>query len=263
MITKAYLGDKRVLQITHNGKKLINVPKLIANFTTGTYKSNGDNKTFTDLFTFSRAGKAWLVKDVGLQEYAVDVPRFANGLLIEKASTNHAPNSIYASAATTTINVTDMWDYEFKSTNTIIPHAKNPLNYLGNMFVFSVYVIPEAVTNVRMYFSDSDGYANANKDGKRYYRNSTISQSSGYTPHVRVEGVEAHTRMAQLEAGGLPTSWIKTGANTITTRPAEFLTTKVSGTTVTGDWDNTLTLSIVNGQLVHSGYGRIRSLEIK
>lgn len=35
-----------------------------------------------------------------------------------------------------------------------------------------------------------------------------------------------------------------------------------TATSITGDWDSTLTLSIVEGELVHSGYGRIRSLEI-
>ena len=40
-------------------------PKLQADFTTGTYKASGAAKAFTDLFTFTRAGKAWLVKEGG------------------------------------------------------------------------------------------------------------------------------------------------------------------------------------------------------
>src|SRR5699024_7766414 len=49
--------------------------------------------SFKDLFTFTRAGKAWLVKDTGLQEYAADVPRFDNGLLIEQSATNLLNNT--------------------------------------------------------------------------------------------------------------------------------------------------------------------------
>ena len=56
-------------------------------------------------------------------------------------------------------------------------------------------------------------------------------------------------------------SVIPTG-DVLVTRPADFLINKITGTTVTGDWDSTLNLSIVNGKLVHSGCGRIRSLEI-
>ena len=64
-----------------------------ADFTNDRYVKDGVPCSFKDLFTFSRAGKAWLVKDTGLQEYAADVPRLDNGLLIEQSATNLATHS--------------------------------------------------------------------------------------------------------------------------------------------------------------------------
>lgn len=247
------------------------IPKLQADFTTSTYTVNGASKTFADLFTFNRASKAWLVKDTGLQEYAADIPRFDNGLLIEKEATNYArwsflPENGEFSRKQGVYFPTSLGMWK-KSTSALSALYVNSLEVLTGDVVGSVCAA-EGQGNVsfnRMVFDNviasTSKLANTNVF---YYKSSSgiTTSNSGIIWDI-VENVSSSSAPMyfQIEKGNIPTSPIKTTAAPVT-RLADILSLKTKATSIKGDWDSTLTLSIVGGQLVHSGYGRIRSLEI-
>ncbi len=239
--------------------------KLSADFTAGTYKASGVTKTFEDLFTFTRAGKAWLVKETGLQEYAADVPRLDNGLLIEQSATNYAAwsflpeNGSYAKRGV--IFSEGHWVYDGVETYAAFLYSLPQANLSQGNRIFSTQAVGAEMQVMRTGTSGSTPLLH--RGGIDYFVKIPPDTSSinglvyskvanQYALYYQVEG---------LNAQQLPTSPIKTTTAPVT-RPADFLLNKITGTTVTGDWDSTLTLSIVNGNLVHSGYGRIRSLEI-
>lgn len=284
---KAYLGDILVWQAP---------PKLTANFTTGEYKASGAAKTFAEVFTFNRAGKAWLVKDTGLVEYAVDTPRFDNGLLIEQSATNYVPSydkGYTGSRGTSTVLNDNYLGKAIRVTN--ISSNGSGLESYAFLYsanpkpnVFSAYMYTEQNTNFGFGVEKSvQTYCRYNPVSKVVTNNSSLNtvQTEEYKQWVRVSVTtlaeneyDLHTpftdipqdsddnpevfyfslRQAEFDIKSSPV--ISTTAPV--TRPADFLKSKVTGTTITGDWDSTLTLSIVDGQIVHSGYGRIRSLEI-
>ena len=259
-------------------------PKLQADFTTGTYKASGAAKTFEDLFTFSRAGKAWLVKETGLQEYAADVPRLDNGLLIEKEATNLLVNSIAKtpllggslSAASFT---------EYTITEQIATFGYNEVNITNGHFRQQTSLtVGEAYTlSMRLKEGSQEGVifsSPSNMPPSSIYIDNTTPVNGGvfsYTQTIDSGGTTSvrfgkstssvtnqpafKVSTWQLEKNGHVSSFIPTTTAPVT-RPADYLLNKITGTTVTGDWDSTLNLSIVSGKLVHSGYGRIRSLEI-
>ena len=242
-------------------------PKLQADFTTGTYNSNGAAKTFADLFTFTRAGKAWLVKESGLQEYAADVPRLDSGLLIEQSATCLNGNSFLDVALS---NISG----GVSKVGSGITRKQGERGYF--------YPRPYAEASVTCCLSawrlTGDVFYEMMVDGQVIYdltsksnvdyraSPSLTSKNTGlrWDDTKNISGNQHSAAVAfafQVEVGILPTSPIKTITSPVT-RPADYLLNKITGTTVTGDWDSTLTLSIIAGQLVHSGYGRIRSLEI-
>lgn len=276
-ISEAYLGS----EIIYSFK-----PKLSANFTTGIYKASGASKTFADLFTFTRAGKAWLVKDTGLQEYAADVPRLDNGLLIEQSATNYLTWSA--------LQGTDVQNYVpssniIASDDTILKAGKM-YTYTKGVKSFAYKLYPNSILNVDIYVSRTDkqevvlGFTGSDANG--YFNSAdTTAIKSKYNPVTGLTIVSAPLLASPSSLGivkylrqDLPDADLRSHAMQATaddyssslivtttvpvTRPSDYLLNKITGTTVTGDWDSTLTLSIVNGNLVHSGYGRIRSLEI-
>lgn len=290
--------------------------KISADFTTGTYNSNGAAKTFADLFIFNRAGKAWLVKDTGLQEYAADVPRFDNGLLIERSATNFILQSQNMSdsywvkdAVTVTGNIikqdTSSARHRLISPSRSVPqynHTRsqtllikpNNTRYLGLNAQSGAAQNGVAVFDLVSLLTDSgtsntvdiEYLANTIKIKKlgnlislsyvvrdtgswntashsllnmQFYKEFNSTSASRLfvgdgTTNFEVIAVDA--KEENQVSSMIPTT------TTPVTRPADFLLNNITGTTVTGDWDSTLTLSIVAGKLVHSGYGRIRSLEI-
>lgn len=257
-------------------------PKLQADFTTGTYKADGAAKTFADLFTFSRAGKAWLVKETGLQEYAADVPRLDNGLLIEQSATNYFTHNFnLAALGNTTLNqdqnlVTREYDANFlggayvdvstRVSGGFVNRAGFSTDVKSSGFSKSMWlagVTADASTSVLNYHA-SGATTVVGNTWQRY--SSTFNKNTGgdtfYLADFRAgNATTLKTWGYQVEESKTPTSLIVANATPVT-RPADFIQTKITGTTVSGDWDSTLTLSIVAGKLVHSGYGRIRSLEI-
>lgn len=290
--------------------------KISADFTTGTYNSNGAAKTFADLFTFNRAGKAWLVKETGLQEYAADMPRFDNGLLIEQSATNFilqaqnmSDNWWVKSNVTISGNVINqdtsnathrlispqrsVPQYNHTRSQTLLIKPNNTrylgLNAQSGAGVNGVVVFDLVSVLINASTSDATGIeylANTIKIKKlgnllslsyvvrdtgawnttassllnmQFYNEFNSLTSSRSFVGDGVTNFEVIAVDAKEE--NQVSSMIPTTATPVT-RPADFLLNKITGTTVTGDWDSTLTLSIVDGQLVHSGYGRIRSLEI-
>lgn len=263
-------------------------PKLQADFTTGAYKASGTAKTFADLFTFTRAGKAWLVKDTGLQEYAADVPRLDGGLLIEKDATNRVIASNASSNVTpymsTLINSVDtLSKFGIVDANKIVSTTatSSDLNlralyrhpYIPKQGEFLSLQIKVRNNSTSDTLNINSNLGNkffdiAPQDSNLYTFNGMEGNGSGNV-HTQFRSmkstVDSHINTTwahlQVEDGSISSSYIPT-TTTPVTRPADFLLNNITGTAVTGDWDSTLILSIVNGNLVHSGYGRIRSLEI-
>lgn len=274
---------------------LIKGPLIEADFTTGTYKASGAAKTFADLFTFTRAGKAWLVKETGLQEYAADVPRIDDGLLIEQSATNAISYSSDISRWSLDGGVATKVDsigYTVTQTDTGV-----------GIYSTSVGVDTSKERILSSYIKKTQTDAYVTLGGRSVYLarvSATINTKTGAITHqadttdvsvvsvgdyylLRVkttrDSAPNQLRIAKTDDvanavagdyatgtftylnGSVYSSFILTEATPVT-RPADFLLNKITGTTVTGDWDSTLTLSIVAGNLVHSGYGRIRSLEI-
>lgn len=265
---------------------------LSANFVTGEYALNGAAKTFADLFTFNRAGKAWLVKESGLVEYAVDVPRLDNGLLIEQVATNSqypssaAPlgNSVGLSFRDMTApdgNIyrqkVDAWgsssnrfelltmsrSYTRQVTLSLYVQSTTPRSGLADRFRFAstnpdisinLYTVAlhRVINNEYVYRVVSTFTLNSNATVAsvlRLYLKDIESQGLGFWGW-------------QAEESQNPSSYVQTTTSPVT-RPADFLSSKITtGSTLTGDWDSTLNLTLVNGQLSWTGYGRIRSLEI-
>lgn len=235
------------------------LPRASADFTKGIYKVKGASKTFTDLFTFTRSGRAWLVKETGLQEYAADVPRFDNGLLIEQSATNYAyysflpSNGVYIKRNVQHNGHT--WEKIDKGAIAFLYTRNAQSDSAGTASIFhkspnNFEVI--VLNNDQLVTTTTIGYSYA------YFTRASENVNSGL---LWKASEDTRPFAFQLESGSRTTSPIQTTTKP-TTRPADFLLNKITGTTVTGDWDSTLNLSIVDGQLVHSGYGRIRSLEI-
>lgn len=265
---------------------LIKGPLLEADFTTGTYKASGASKTFADLFTFTRAGKAWLVKDTGLVEYAVDVPRFDNGLLIEQSATN-VRTLPYASSQKEYV-FTKMNDGVYKA-ECVSPWVSDQFShtFLGSEYPigFSGYNNQYLYSAIHRFEGNTGLLLSTN--GEYGIHTSSVINDSWLVERRQLTRIAEHRQRAGVgywdgelyrcnvgdyviygDAQYIITdnyrsfiTPIKTTTAPVT-RPADSLLNKITGTTVTGDWDSTLTLSIVAGQLVHSGYGRIRSLEI-
>lgn len=272
-------------------------PKLSANFVTNTYAKSGVASTFADAFTFNRAGKAWLVKDTGLIEYGVDVPRFDAGLLIEREATNvclgsNAGNTDGSGIATLVANndfgglVPEITECSVNPNNVGI--VRYSYQFLTEPYAptLSAYVRTDTGKDIVGFSisSQNDSFFSYNSiTGEINHVSSknkvTVSEYKDWM-HLTVEclgvnGYFLHLPYALLTDAndslyialrqaefGEASSYIKTTTAPVT-RPADFIQSKVTtGTTITGDWDSTLNLSISNGQIVHTGYGRIRSLEI-
>lgn len=265
---------------------LIKGPLLEANFTTGTYKANGIDKTFADLFTFNRAGKAWLVKDTGLQEYAADVPRLDNGLLIEQSATN-VRTLPYASSQTEFV-FTQIHNGVYKA-ECIAPWVRTQLsqNFLGseypigfsgygNQYLYSAIHRVEGNTGLLLAHNGSFGaHTSSITNDSWLVEMGQLTTIGEYRQRVGVGSWDGNSYRCNVgdyviygDVQYIITdnyrsfiTPVKTSTTPVT-RPADFLLNNITGTTVTGDWDSTLNLSIVNGQIIHSGYGRIRSLEV-
>lgn len=282
-----------------------------ADFTNNRYVKDGVPCNFKDLFTFNRAGKAWLVKDTGLQEYEVDVPRLDNGLLIEQESTNICLNSTDFTKWT----ISDTFNKDYSLQNTVKLTEDTAVNSTRNLYMntidgqdvrVSFIVQSQGIKSVMIgtewhgdgsnapvydlinnkvlgsLFSGDSNYSIKSLGGLGsvvtrkalwalpYHRPRMYAIKGNEDKNYRHtnspydgDGVSAMlvSYPQYLTEDAVPNSVIPTTTSPVT-RPADFLLNNISGTTVTGDWDSTLTLSIVNGNLVHSGYGRIRSLEI-
>lgn len=264
-------------------------------FVAGTYSKDGVSKTFDDLFTFSRAGKAWLVKESGLQEFAANVPRFDNGLLIEKSATNLSTYSAELERLYQYVpNTVEIVENGYRK----VSQASGETGLVGSVIMnadisrqISVYIKKTAtdsfvtLSNRGPYLVRSGATINT-KTGSvvrssdlvptvepvgNYYLLTLFAVDGGKpaitritsttTAAVETAGVFTAGYLMQAEVANT-TSYVHVAGAAAVTRPADYLSATVTGTTVSGDWDSTLTLSIVDGQLKHSGYGRIRSLEI-
>lgn len=257
-----------------------------ADFTNDRYVKDGVPCSFKDLFTFTRAGKAWLVKDTGLQEYAADVPRLDSGLLIEQSATNYMTWSVLQ--GTDAQNYTPLSNI-IASDDTILKTGKM-YTYTKGATAYAYKSYPRLNLNIDVYASRTDGLAATLGDITANFNGAfaSVNRSDIKSNYNRVTGltivsgslIESPTFLGIVKyvSQDLPDADLRSHAMQATeddyssslivtstvpvTRPADHLLNKITGTTVTGDWDSTLNLSIVAGKLVHSGYGRIRSLEI-
>ena len=301
MIKSIYRGYGSIKAAYLNDKCIFNPPIMVADFVSQQYELSGKEVGFDNIFDFRRAGKAWLIKDDGLQEYAIDVPRFDSGLLIEQAATNLLADSllqagtnsfdtkggIYTTANDTLLNKGLVY--------TLFPHPEN----IGTYLYKSLVITDEREAQMSLYLSKNNGNTDI-KIGSQDDESALIvgmgrsnfllestkidslmrvsgdAMTSGDAQGTRSRGLVRYTRQTdsngdmqiralQLEDGNTPSSLIVTD-QAATTRPADFLNFNgniiIGGNYISGDWDDTLQLSIVDGQLVHSGHGQIRRLEV-
>lgn len=285
-----------------------------ADFINDRYVKDGVPCGFKDLFTFTRAGKAWLVKETGLQEYAADVPRFDNGLLIEQSATNfilqsqNMSNSYWVKDTVTVTGNTVKQDttnglHKISSPSRSVPqynHTRSQsllVNPKTTQFIGFGADASSSANGVFIVNTNNLSYLRSNASGINYIDSSIKIKKIGDLLHISYTVQDTGTWDAiansvatikfykELSGAVASRQFIGDGVTnfeviavdakvenqvssmiptttTPVTRPDDFLLNKITGTTVTGDWDSTLNLSIVDGQLVHSGYGRIRSLEI-
>lgn len=268
----------------HISDALFREPLLVADFTTGTYKASGEDKTFEDLFTFNRAGKAWVNDNNGdLIEFNADEPRISNGLLIEEELTNYA---LVDTNRTTSIHkLTSLADSKTKIeairdySGQILPETSTPeypagQNAGSDKYIYrSVYVhetnrglllgrngdISRRATPGR-FIKTTNGAGNVlhrqYRMGVGTFRFSTVTSVLGDY------AIYSSQMYCLVDSPSFVAEPILAASSPVT-RPADYLSINVIGKTVTGDWDSTLKISIVDGQLVHSGYGRIRKLEVR
>lgn len=250
-----------------------------ADFTNDRYVKDGVPCGFKDLFTFTRAGKAWLVKESGLQEYATDVPRLDNGLLIEQSATNYHPDSLITKAAQDFTGVSLIAGGGFKIPANNKATAVYSSRYTGADIPLTASTLLLGSTKPKVYPDTSSEfymrmgvafnytYIEAAHGGWVVSAQKLTGNTNVLMGVVRPSNYDTsrdlNFKYFQVESPALirGTTLIVTNTTPVT-RPADFLLNKITGTTVTGDWDSTLNLSIVAGNLVHSGHGRIRSLEI-
>lgn len=297
-----------------NWKGVADIPTnpVYADFANERYAKNGKPCSFAGLFAFSRAGKAWLVTDTGLQEYAANEPRFDNGLLIEQTATNfllhtNTPSNEYWTKSGVTVSGSQIAEttadrpHALASPSRSVPqynHARSqsmlikPMTarYIGlnvglaagsNGHVIidtqTLAVVEQpydtgAVSSVKVrkigelieisyVVRDSGVWSTGGGSSVvlQFYRVHDFILSSRIfvgNPATKLELLCINSKVENNASSFIPST------TSPVTRPADYLSATVTGTTVTGDWDSTLSLSIVDGQLVHSGYGRIRRLEI-
>ena len=264
-LAKSVPFDKYPDYVNWNTVPSIPNKAFYADFTNDRYVKDGVPCSFEDLFTFSRAGKAWLVKDMELQEHAADVPRFDNGLLIEESATNFS---------------VDISRYSIRTGATRTPNGQFTRFTKGEgdglIYTYPPYPVFEDVIYHGWIKSPKTGgfgitsgivgrtnYEYLEPESLEHLEHQFNSAREGRSHiGVRQDDLDPIDILHfQLESGTYASSPIVSESSS-TTRPADYLINKFTGLTVTGDWDSTLNLSLVDGQLVHSGYGRIRSLEI-
>lgn len=238
-----------------------------ADFVNGVYKVNNVDSTFNNIFSFSRAGKAWLVKNNALVEYEVDVPRFDNGLLIEQSATNYAAwsflpeNGSYVKGGI--VFSSGHWVYDAVTSGTVFQYPQPYPDLSSGNRIFSTHGVNGRFINMRTGTSVN---TTLSQSGFRDYYiktdQDTVNISGLLYPKI-VSQYALYYQVEGLNTQQLPTSPIKTTTAAVT-RPADFLSLKfITGSSLTGDWDSTLSLSLVNGQIQRTGYGRIRSLEVR
>lgn len=263
-------------------------PILSANFVTGEYQQNGVASTFDDSFDFNRAGKAWLVKEAGLIEYGIDVPRFDSGLLIEEGYTNAIIQSGDLSVSPWSTSSGTLQSNYSLSPGKMIDSGRFTKTADGfgvyqlsgvyeikatDSLLFSVWLRSDDSAEVKFYLNGANSQENSNGNvvtittTNEWVRYSGalnfVAEDGGYYFLVNAVTVgddfEIWQPNAQLNKN---ISSIVPTTTTPVTRPADLLSANTTGTTVIGDWDETLSLSIVGGELTVSGYGYLRSLEI-
>lgn len=283
--------------------------KIVADFENNRYLANGEPSSFDELFGFSRASSAWLIKPDGVHEFLPDVPRFNDGLLIEESSANiilHSGRSgnmfIGTDDSATVSYSTEKVLAPFTSTLKVLPKilgndvsvayiydsttglptsgsevSDSFLLYADELLMKEIATVANSgstiIKNVNTGALSSQSDKNLSVSYKKigiWHKLSVASTKAGASalflisadPKSKSVVMPFYITCQQREAG-YPSSYIPTGASTVS-RSDEYLynLTETTGTTITGDWDKTLSLSIVGGYIEHTGYGTIRRLEI-
>ena len=266
---KGYFGNSTIVRGYMGGTEIWREPTVTSetfvDFVGQTYIKDGQPTGFSDIFAFNRATKAWIQKPTGIVEFAEDVPRFDDGLIIERESTNYVS---YSFLPETGVNYLKGGVVFSDGYWTLIPSDPDvylyPRPYPPAIPVGAVASLG-TTTPADFSYITVNGYLNeVTQEGLVNY--AIVDSVNNLSPFGAVlDGVNTlgavQLQYLQLEEGSVPTSPIKTQGAPVT-RAADVLKCVNPILGVNGDWDSGLSVRAVSGELIISGSGRIRSMTV-
>lgn len=251
-----------------------------ADFTKDRYSMNGKAARFEDLFEFERLSEATTFSEDGLKIWDVDQPRIVRGkgLLIEPESTNEYFGDIfnrftvYGGASKHKVSG-GLNDELFDLIRVDTPDVGT--GHFAGRNMGSADLARSA-----FYKSDKSGSvgtliirSNLTELSEDFKRVSSVIPVTGevsdqvHLLDFRTDGAtlnSAYVQGLQLEEIQT-TSYIPSEhSSSPVTRLPDLLSLSIpNGYTIKGDWDDTLTIEVVDGKLVHNGIGYIRELKLE
>lgn len=293
---KFFLGDNLIFKIRLNGRNIYKAPPDIeVDFQKQLYLKDQIQVTFNDIFTFTRLGKAWLVKDTGIEEYLNNIPRFKSGLLLEEQSTNLSSRSyiLPMESNNNSPRPTKMVPegYFIPVYSEISPSLPSSAFYYYNItpelynkdLKISWYTHNEI--GITSSILESFNNINLTQDSiptnklinqfftyqvtKRYFERYYLSFKTLVNPQIppilklnlNIPDINTRGFWGWQVEKDIITSLIPT-EGTIITRPKEYLEVIPSISKIEGVWDSTLNVEVENNKLKITGSGSIQTLNI-
>ena len=261
MIKKIYIGDKLASK-AYYGNDLIwedTSKRISIDFVNNIYIDNGVISAFNTIFNFTRASKAWLALE-SIEEFGINTPRITPlGLLLERSSTNHI---LYSTLPETAAYTKGRVTYENGKWVSTVDGYLYP-NRVLTADTVSISTRSFNSTPMRLFtVNNVPAYPTIDHNYSYLITTGLIDNHLGVSWRNNVsDAVKPSPMYWQVEKSSYPSSVIVTQGTPVT-RAADNLQTVKNILSIKGDWDTTLTLTVSAGKLVHSGYGRIRTMTI-
>ena len=264
-MTNAYVGSNQVVKIMIGDKLVWSKRSVLSlDFVNQIYSRDGQPIAFSEAVNFTRASKAWLVTQPTITEYDENIPRISSkGLLIEQEATNYARWSFLPENGEFSRNVGTL----FNGSNWQKAGSPGAVLYVNSLEAISEQSVASITATTGSNFSKiviNNAVRVPIKRGQVYYFvvDSIDTRFAGISWDAGENYSTSSIPLAfQIEKGSVPSSPIKTTTVPVT-RLADILALKAPALSVAGDWDSTLSISLVGDKLIHTGYGYIRSLVV-